>query len=337
MGTDESTDIKNALYDESEPFLSVYPDYDLTKLPKWVSENIKTVRVYGNSKKGIILPDGRKYHLDNKLNDMTGREWTFFINSVFSTHYPTNGKESYAHHIRKVHPTPKPPQLMRDLIQFFTKENELVLDTFMGVGGTLLGASLCNRRAIGIDLNQQYIEAYKSAASELGLKEHPTLCGDSLSILKDKEKICSLLSGDNISLLLIDPPYSNMMSKEKTGADIAVYGKNATPFSESDLDLGNMDRSTFLEKLRESIELTLPYIKFRGYIVLFIKDLQPQKKVTNLLHAEVIDEINKIPNVYYKGLKIWADESTKLYPYGYPFSFVANQIHQYILVFRKEK
>lgn len=58
---------------------------------------------------------------------------------------------------------------------------------------------------------------------------------------------------------------------------------------------------------------------------------------TNLLHAEVIDRINEIPNVYYKGMKIWSDESTKLYPYGYPFCFVANQIHQYILVFRKEK
>ena len=72
-------------------------------------------------------------------------------------------------------------------------------------------------------------------------------------------------------------------------------------------------------------------------IVVFIKDLQPSKKETNLLHAEVIDRINEIPNVYYKGMKIWSDESTKLYPYGYPFCFVANQIHQYILVFRKEK
>lgn len=90
-------------------------------------------------------------------------------------------------------------------------------------------------------------------------------------------------------------------------------------------------------KLKCSIEKTLPYIKFRGYIVVFIKDLQPSKKETNLLHAEVIDRINEIPNVYYKGMKIWSDESTKLYPYGYPFCFVANQIHQYILVFRKEK
>ena len=330
-------DITNALYSESEPFLVAYPNFDLSSLPSWVAENITVARVYGNSKKGIILPDGRKYHLDNNLNDLTGKEWTFFINSVFSTHYPTNGKESYAHHIRKIHPSPKPPQLMRDLIRFFTKEGEMVFDSFMGVGGTLLGAALAKRIAAGIELNQQYIDAYKKAAQELNLNIFNTKCGDSISLLKNKDIIEELTLQKPISLLLIDPPYSNMMSKEKTGADIAVYGKKATPFSSLDSDLGNMDRKKFLCKLKESIELLLPYMKFRGYVVIFIKDMQPCKKNTNLLHSEVVDTINQIPSIYYKGMKIWVDESTKLYPYGYPFSFVANQIHQYILVFRKEK
>lgn len=337
MQTTDISTLNKKLYDESEDFLSVYPDYDLTQLPHWVSENIDNAHVYGNSKKGIILADGRKYHLDNHLNDMTGREWTFFINSVFSTHYPTNGKEAFAHHIRKIHPTPKPPQLMRDIISFFTKSGEMVFDTFMGVGGTLLGAALANRKAAGIDLNQTYIDAYIEASKELKLPIFKTKCGDSLSILEDKKSMQELTDSLPISLLLIDPPYSNMMSKEKTGADIVKYGKKATPFSDSDLDLGNMDKPKFLQKLKESIELSLPYIKKRGYIVIFIKDLQPNKKETNLLHAEVIDAINQIPELYYKGMKIWADESTKLYPYGYPFCFVANQIHQYILVFRKEK
>lgn len=337
MRTDDFDAVKNKLYEESEPFLSVYSNYNISDLPSWVAEKIEVARVYGNTKKGVILPDGRKYHLDNHLNDLTGREWTFFINSVFFTHYPTRGKAAYAHHIRKIHPTPKPPQLMRDLIQFFTKENELVFDTFMGVGGTLLGAALCHRIAAGIDLNPGYLTVYHSAAAELGLEDFTTECGDCLSVLKDRSRMDSLTTDKPISLLLFDPPYSNMMSKEKTGADIAIYGKTSTPFSDSDCDLGNMERPMFLSKLKESVELALPYIKFRGYVVLFIKDLQPSKKEPNLLHAEVVNELNKIPNLYYKGMKIWADESAKLYPYGYPFSFVANQIHQYILVFRKER
>lgn len=331
METTGTGDINDRL-----PFLQVYPDYDLSQLPLWVSQDIEHAMVYGNKNRCVIMPDGQKYHLDNTLNDMNGRDWTFFINSVFSTRYPTKGKEGYAHNIRKIHPTPKPPQLMRDLIEFFTKRDELVFDSYMGVGGTLIGASLCNRRAIGIDLNPEYIEAYKMANQELGLSEQTTICGDCIELL-EKRILEDFLNGEQISLMLIDPPYGNMMSKEKTGGDIGVYGKTSTPFTHSDKDLGNMDKEHFLESLKKSIELTLPYIKKRGYIVVFIKDLQPHKKDINLLHADVANKLNEIKNLYYKGMKIWSDESTKLYPYGYPFCFVANQIHQYILVFRKEK
>ena len=330
------TDEPKYVDEEYDSFLEVYPDYDLSLLPSWISCDIKNAKVYGKKKRCIIMPDGQKYHMDNSLNDMNGRDWTLFINSVFATRYPTRGKEGYAHEIRKIHPTPKPPQLMRDLILFFSKENEIILDTFMGVGGTLLGAALAGRRAIGIDLNQEYIDAYKRAAKELNLPEYPTMCGDCISLL-EKEEFRDLLGHEQISLLLIDPPYGNMMSKEKTGGDISVYGRTSTPFTDSEKDLGNMDKENFLEALKMSVERTLPYVKKRGYVIVFIKDLQPSKKEVNLLHADVISKLNEIKNLYYKGMKIWSDESTKLYPYGYPFCFVANQIHQYIMVFRKEK
>ncbi len=75
---------------------------------------------------------------------------------------------------------------------------------------------------------------------------------------------------------------------------------------------------------------------------------QKGKEDRFILYANNLDEllekkewsIKKLPvleNLNYKGLKIWADQTAKLFPYGYPFSFVANQIHQYILIFRKEK
>jgi hypothetical protein len=67
-----------------------------------------------------------------------------------------------------------------------------------------------------------------------------------------------------------------------------------------------------------------------------MKDLQPTAEEPNLLHADTINSLNSISGLRYLGLKIWADQGVNLYPYGYPFAFVANQIHQYILVFRKE-
>ncbi len=337
MPSKKLTQLNDELYSNAKPFLKVHPNYDINLLPSWLRSRIEEARAYGTDYKGVILPDGQKYHLDNTLNDMNGRDWTMFINSVFLTQYPTKGAEAFAHDIRKIHPTPKPPQLMRDIIRFFTKENELVFDSFMGVGGTLLGAALCNRKALGIDLNAEYIKAYKKASKSLGLPVFKTVCGDSKKIIAKEKNFRSLLNGDKISLMLIDPPYFNMMSKKKTGGDIVNYGENATPFTDSASDLGNMSRDNFYKTLKEIVETTLPYIKTKGHVVLFIKDMQPQKKQTNLLHAEIVNCLNEIPNINYKGMKIWADSSVKPFPYGYPFSFVANQIHQYILIFRKEK
>ena len=285
----------------------------------------------------IIFPDGAKYQMNNPLNDLSASEWLNFTTSVFSTFFSTSGEESYAHNIRKIHPSPKPPQLMRDIISFFTKEGDSVLDCFMGVGGSLLGAGLCNRKALGIELNQPYIEVYKRAACELNLPIFPTILGDCLECLEDRSEIERLADNRDFSLILIDPPYGNMMSREKTGGDIGVYGKVRTPFTNDSRDLGNMSLVDCLEALKKSIELAQVYLKRHGYIVIFIKDLQPRKKETNLLHAKIIEKINEIPNIHYKGLRIWADKSAKLFPYGYPMAFVANQIHQYILVFRKEK
>lgn len=333
----EKNKIAREQYKNAVPFSEVYESTVSLNLPAWVLKKIDSARIFGDSKQMIIFPDGEKYQINNPLNNLSGGDWLNFTTSVFSTFYTTNGKDSYAHDIRKIHPSPKPPQLMKEIIEFFTKENELVFDYFMGVGGSLLGAGLCNRKAIGIDLNEKYIETYKNAAKEIGVDIFSTKCGDCLEILNNEKEMNSLLRDEKISLVLIDPPYANMMSKEKTGGDIAVYGNKATPFTNDERDFGNLNQTVFFNSLKQSVMLVLPYIKKHGYIVIFIKDLQPNKKELNLLHADIIKKINEIPNLNYKGLRIWADRSAKLFPYGYPFSFVANQIHQYILVFRKEK
>lgn len=196
---------------------------------------------------------------------------------------------------------------------------------------------MCNRRGVGIDLNSKYIQAYKLASKEMNFYENVTFHGDALTTLADIRQMSSLLNNEYAKLILIDPPYGNMMSKPKTGADIDIYGAKSTPFTEDTRDLGNMEREEFLISLKTSVELSMRYLKKRGYVVVFIKDLQPKGKQLNLLHFEIINKLNEIENLNYKGLKIWSDQNTKLYPYGYPFAFVANQTHQYILIFRKEK
>jgi DNA modification methylase len=316
---------------------SVLSKEEIDALPSWVKKEIKDSVIIGNSGDVIQVPDGRKYHRKNKLNDLPGGQWTFFLNSVINTRFPTNGVEAYAHDIRKIHPSPKPPQLMRDIIEFFTKENEVVLDYFMGVGGTLLGASLCNRIAIGIDLNQKYIDTYKEANNALGLKEQVTLLGDSIQLLKSGKEINGLLKNKKASLVLIDPPYGDMLAREKTGEAIKKnQDSSPTPFTDLATDLGNMEIDEFFPIFKESIKDSMKFLKSRGHIVIFMKDLQPSKTSPNLLHSRVIEDLAEIDGLRYLGMKIWADQGVNLYPYGYPFAFVSNQIHQYIMIFRMD-
>ncbi len=323
---------------ESWPATSVLNSAQIEKLPTWVSEVIDESRIVGSSRQVVQTPDGKKYHLGNSLNDLSGGEWTFFLNSVLSTRFPTSGPESFAHHIRKVHPSPKPPQLMKSIIEFFTKKNDYVLDYFMGVGGTLLGASLSERHAVGIDLSKKYVEAYKEASRELGLPEQSVIVGNSLDILRNPRQYPELLSEDKFSLIAIDPPYGDMMNREKTGEAIKKnLDSSPTPFTDLDSDLGNLSLDSFFPKFKESVELSTRYLRNGGHIVVFIKDLQPNANSTNLLHARIIEDLANIQGIQYLGMRIWADLGVNLYPYGYPYSFVSNQIHQYIMFFKKVK
>lgn len=328
--------IANDSAKEHIPAKEVFSDNEIMVLPSWVKDDIDNAEVIGKSHNIIQISNGKKYHVKNPLNDLAGSEWTFFLNSVINTRYSTNGKEGYAHHIRKIHPSPKPPQLMRQIIEFFTKENEIVFDYFMGVGGTLLGSSLCNRKAIGIDLSGEYINAYKEANKYLELKEQITIQGDSIEFLKSKTKIEKYLNNEEISLILIDPPYGDMLSRPKTG-EAVKKGKDtsATPFTELDQDLGNMSFDKFLKVFNKSIINSMKHLKAKGHVVVFIKDLQPKGGELNLLHADIIRDLNNIEDLNYLGTKIWADQSVNLYPYGYPYSYVSNQIHQYIMIFKK--
>lgn len=327
--------ISNDNNKESFPIKEIFTKDEIEKFPIWVKDNISNAKVIGNTKKVIQIENGKKYHISNKLNDLSGAEWTFFLNSVINTRYSTNSEESYAHHIRKIHPSPKPPQLMKQIIEFFTKENEIVFDYFMGVGGSLIGSSLSNRRAIGLDLNINYINAYKEANKYLGLKEQTTIETDSIMFLENNY-LNNYLENEKISLILIDPPYGDMLSRPKTG-EAVKKGKDtsSTPFTNSSLDLGNMNLNDFLNIFHKSIINSMKYLKNKGHIVVFIKDLQPKDKELNLLHADIIQDLNKIDNLKYLGTKIWADQNVNLYPYGYPFNYVSNQVHQYIMIFQK--
>ena len=133
---------------------------------------------------------GRVYDPRNKLNNLTGAEWQFSTKTVISKIYPSN----LQHKLRSQHGGQKPPELCADLIKIFTKENQTILDPLAGVGGSLLGAALVNRKAIGIELNNKWIDIYNQVCELENLTKFPVLHGDANDKLKEISKeICILM------------------------------------------------------------------------------------------------------------------------------------------------
>ena len=65
-----------------------------------------------------------------------------------------------------LHDTEKPVELMEILIRNSTKENDIVLDTFMGIGGAGVAAKKLNRNFIGIELDEDYFNIAKKRIEE---------------------------------------------------------------------------------------------------------------------------------------------------------------------------
>lgn len=59
------------------------------------------------------------------------------------------------------HPTIKPLELIRRLIRNSSKENDIVLDCFLGSGTTAVACILENRNYIGFEINKKYYEIAK--------------------------------------------------------------------------------------------------------------------------------------------------------------------------------
>lgn len=65
------------------------------------------------------------------------------------------------------HPTQKPEALLERIILASTKENDLVLDPFMGSGTTGVVAKKLNRRFVGIENNREYFDLAETRIMEI--------------------------------------------------------------------------------------------------------------------------------------------------------------------------
>jgi DNA modification methylase len=251
---------------------------------------------------------------------------------------------SYNHKLRSQHGGMKPPELAQILIEKYSASNQdIILDPFAGVGGTLLGASLTGRRAIGIDINKRWKEIYDTVSTENNLATQKFMVGDSRQILESE------IERNSIGLILTDVPYWAMDKLKKTRGRFSKAGEQSQGKLPSPLKEFNQSSIPTIDEWLKLLEdvFSKCYLKLiRGkFLVVFIGNMYrtiPEfrdDKTTQvgryLLLTSMLAKMLLSIGFHFENEIIWYSPDKALHVFGYPFSYIPSVVHQSILVFKK--
>jgi len=270
----------------------------------------------------------------NVLNDLTAKEW---LQETKSFLYQRGlGANSVEAKYEKMHPAPFSFTDVGKLLRFFTKRGGRVLDPFSGVGSTLKACLEMEREGFGVELSEKWLEISKqrlAAECDYIVDEQHLICGDS-RCLKD------YFADNFFDFIVTSPPYWNILDKRDHKANARAKNGHDTKYSENRLDLGNIaSYESFLDELSNIFLDCHDLLKAGKYLCVVVSDFRHKSEFFPF-HADLISKLtNKNSNKYFqlKGIKILIQNAKKLFPYGYPFSYVENIHHQYILILQKQK
>ncbi len=259
-----------------------------------------------------------------RLNELNGKTWEKYSISVWDI-VKSNEENKLGH------PAMFPMELCRRLIEIYTRKGDTVLDPFMGSGSAIVAARDMERKGIGFDVNPDFVDLAKKRIAQqklvkLTIEEPNIYCEDAINLL-------NYVKPNSVDLVITSPPYWNIHTRKRT----ADY-KEPRPYSTLERDLGNIsDYNEFMKELERIFEKVNVVLKHGKRCVVIVMDIRQGSQFFPF-HMGICSMMEETGFIL-EDIIIWdrRKEYSNLRPLGYPYVFIVNKVHEYILIFRKNK
>ncbi len=221
------------------------------------------------------------------------------------------------------------PQIPNQLIRRYTKENEIVLDPFVGSGTTLFECETLKRKFIGFDINPDMVKYVNDKMANSLFKAFVINECDVTS----KEEFESLsqdalrkLGSDKVQFVIAHPPYMDVVKFTNKREDLSQVS----------------DLTEFVERFIFAVENFIKILDKNRYFAVVIGDVYKNSEVIPL-GFYVMDAIKRHFQVKLKGIIVKNIEGNRgklgkggIWRYRALKSDYYIFKHEYILVFKKE-
>lgn len=263
------------------------------------------------------------------LNDLDAKSWVKSTKSWFVINPRSRSREQLSH------PAKYPEELVQRFVTYFTKQDGWVLDPFAGVGSTLIACRESGRNAVGIELNNEFVEIGKTALRDVSGNGHQVLLlGDSLNC---EQLISNQFNEDrpHFDYVITSPPYWNMLRKSR-GGNRSVHKVREEEglkqyYSESESDLGNIGNyEEYIDGVGRVMTGLKNLLSEKAYLTVVVQNM---RDVDGVLKPIAWDLARKFSEDFdLRQEMIWCQDNKKLGCWGYPTTYVSNVHHHYCLV-----
>ncbi|MCA1947871.1 MAG: DNA methylase [Armatimonadetes bacterium] len=270
----------------------------------------------------------------NQLNDLTAREWIPETVSVW------NQRGLGANHpdaqIERQHPAPFSFTDVGRLVRFFTKRGATVLDPFVGVGSTLKACAIDGRNGIGIELNPTFADLARQRL-RTEVRDMFAAVGSQTVLEGDAREHLPNIPSESVDFVVTSPPYWSILKKEDHKVRQERLEKGfAKDYGEDERDLARIESyEEFLSELAAILGESGRTLRRGKYMCVVVSDFRDKAKYI-MFHADLARALEP-RGLEMRGLKVLYQRHKKVFPYGYPYSYVPNIHNQYILILQKPK